>query len=100
MASRPEDAQPQLPKDARKRRTPLRGIIFLAVAILAAVGVALLLTRYMDARVQAARVPTAKIVIAKVDIPVAEPIRADWVAVVDWPAASSPRAPRAIRPRS
>jgi pilus assembly protein CpaB len=90
MAIRSEDSQPQPPRDGRKRKAAIRGIVFLVVAVSAAVGAAVLLTRYMDARVNAARVPTAKIVIAKVDIPVATPIQAEWLGVVDWPAATRP----------
>jgi pilus assembly protein CpaB len=90
MPTRPDDPQQPLPKDARKRRTAVRGIIFLALALFAAIGVALLLTRYMDARVDAARVPTTKIVVAKVSIPVADPIRAEWLELMSWPNASLP----------
>jgi cytochrome c-type biogenesis protein CcmH/NrfG len=46
MALRPEDTQPQLPKNGRKRMTPVRGIVLMVVAVAAAVGAALLLTRY------------------------------------------------------
>ena len=90
MALRTEDPQSQPPKEARKRRTPVRGLVFLALAIAAAVGVALLLTRYMDARVAAARIPTTKVVVAKANIPVADPILRDWLEVIDWPAVARP----------
>jgi pilus assembly protein CpaB len=90
MAIRSEDSQSQLPKDGRKRKGAVRGIVFLSVALVAAVGAALLLTRYMDARVAAVRVPTTKIVVAKVDVPVATPIQLEWVEAVDWPASARP----------
>jgi pilus assembly protein CpaB len=90
MMIRSEDSQPQLPKERRKRKIPVRGIIFLTVAVVAALAAAVLLTRYMDARVAAARVPTSKIVVAGIDIPVATPIKAEWLKAVDWPAASRP----------
>jgi pilus assembly protein CpaB len=85
-----EDTQPPLPKDGRKRKTPIRGIVLMVVAVAAAVGAALLLTRYMDARVAAARIPTSKVVVARVDIPVASPIKLEWLAPVDWPASARP----------
>lgn len=90
MALRTEDPQPQPTKEARKRRGAIRGVAFIALALVAAAGVALLLTRYMEARVRAARVPTTKIVVAKADIPVADPIKPEWLDAIDWPAASRP----------
>jgi pilus assembly protein CpaB len=90
MAIRTDDPAAQTPKDGRKRKAPVRGIALLLLALFAALGAALLLTRYMDARVAAARVPTTKIVVAAVDIPVAEPIQRDWLKAVDWPAAARP----------
>jgi pilus assembly protein CpaB len=74
--------------DARRSRA--RALLFLAAAALAAVGAAVLLTRYMDARVAAVRVPTEKVVIAAVDLPVATPLKPGHLAVVDWPIASLP----------
>jgi pilus assembly protein CpaB len=90
MALRTEDPQTQLPKEGRKKRTALRGVVFIALALVAAAGVALLLTRYMESRLAAARVPTTKIVVAKVDIPVADPIKPEWLETIDWPAAARP----------
>jgi pilus assembly protein CpaB len=90
MMIRSEDPQPQAPKDRRKRKIPVRGIIFLTVAIVAALAAAVLLTKYMDARVAAARVPTTKIVVADIDIPVATPIKSEWLKAVDWPATARP----------
>lgn len=90
MALRTEDPQTQLPKEARKKRTALRGVVFIVLALVAAAGVALLLTRYMESRLAAARVPTTKIVVARVDIPVADPIKPEWLETIDWPAASRP----------
>jgi pilus assembly protein CpaB len=68
----------------------VRAVVFLSVAVLAAVGAALLLTRYMDAKTAAMRVPTARVVVAAVDIPVASPIKPEWLTTVDWPAISRP----------
>lgn len=74
----------------RKRRSATWGVTFIVVALLAATGTALLLTRYMDARVAAARVPTSEVVVAQVDIPVAMPIKAEWLSVVAWPSTARP----------
>ncbi len=90
MMIRSEDSQPQGAKERRKRKFPLRGVLLLTVAVVAALSAAVLLTRYMEARVAAARVPTTKIVVAGVDIPVATPIKAEWLKAVDWPAAAKP----------
>ncbi len=90
MVIRSDDPLTQTPKERRRRKVPLRGIVFLTIALAAALSAAVLLTRYMDARVAAARVPTTKIVVADVDIPVATPIKAEWLKAIDWPAAARP----------
>jgi pilus assembly protein CpaB len=72
------------------KRSGLRAAIFLAFALVAAVGTALVLTRYLEARTAAARVPTVKVVVAALDIPLATALRSEALEVVDWPAASRP----------
>lgn len=76
--------------EKKARSGALRAALFLVVALVAAVGSAVLLTRYMDARTAAARVPTVKVVVAAVDVPPGSEIRAENLAVVDWPASSRP----------
>ena len=76
--------------DRKSRRAALRASLFLGLAVVAAVGSALLLTRYMEARTAAARVPTRTVMVAAVDLPVGTEIRAEHVRKVDWPVASSP----------
>jgi len=61
-----------------------------AVSLVAAIGSALLLTRYMDARTAQARLPTRPVVIAAVDLPVGAELRPENLAVVAWPASSVP----------
>jgi pilus assembly protein CpaB len=90
MVMRSDEDQPQPPRDTRKKKVPVRGILLLTVAVAAALAAAMLLTRYMEARVAAARVPTTRIVVAAVDIPVATPIQADWLQAIDWPVSSRP----------
>jgi pilus assembly protein CpaB len=72
------------------RRSGLRAAIFLVVAALAAVGTAVVLTRYLEARTAAVRIPTVKVVVAAMDIPLATALRAEALQVVDWPEASRP----------
>lgn len=72
------------------RRTGLRAALFLGVAAIAAIATAVLFTRYLEMKASAARVPTTKVVVAAVDIPSATALRAESVAVLDWPAASTP----------
>lgn len=76
--------------DRGHRRSGLRALVFLMVALVAAVGSALLLTRYMDARVAAARVPTEKVVVADVELPIGSELRAENLRAVNWPAAGRP----------
>jgi pilus assembly protein CpaB len=85
-----EGQQASLTKDRRRRRNAALGIALIAVAVVAAVAAASLLTRYMDRRISEARVPTEKVAVARVDIPVAIPITAEWVELVDWPSAARP----------
>lgn len=75
---------------AKGKRSGLRAVFFLAFAVVAALGTAVVLTRYLEARTAAVRVPTAKVVVAALDIPLAAAIRADALKVVDWPAVSLP----------
>jgi pilus assembly protein CpaB len=75
---------------AKPRKRIVRAVALFGLALLAAITTALLLTRYMDARTAAARVPTTPVVAAAVDIPVATPIKAEWLTVVQWPETSRP----------
>ncbi|WP_242343576.1 Flp pilus assembly protein CpaB [Anaeromyxobacter terrae] len=72
------------------RRTGLRAALFLGLAAIAAIGTAFLFTRYLEAKASAARLPTAKVVVAAVNMPSATALRAESLAVIDWPAASTP----------
>lgn len=90
MAIRPDEPSSAGVRDRHKRRNATWGLAFIVIALVAAAGAALLLTRYMDSRVAAARVPTSEVVVAQVDIPVATPIKPEWLSVVAWPAAARP----------
>ncbi len=68
----------------------LRALLYLAAAVLAALGTAVLLTRYMDTRVAAVRIPTEKVVVAATELPIATELELGALATIDWPAASLP----------
>ncbi len=68
----------------------LRALLYLAAAVLAALGTAVLLTRYMDTRVAAVRVPTEKVVVAAAELPIATELELKVLSTVDWPAAALP----------
>lgn len=72
------------------KRSGARAMIFLALALVAALGTAVALTRYLEARTAAVRVPTTKVVVAAFDLPLATALRAESLKVVDWPTASLP----------
>jgi pilus assembly protein CpaB len=76
--------------DRSTLRAGVRAALFFAVALVAAVGSALLLTRYMEARTAAVRVPTEAVVVADVDLPVGTELRAEHLRAIAWPIASRP----------
>ncbi|BDG08493.1 Flp pilus assembly protein CpaB [Anaeromyxobacter paludicola] len=73
------------------RRSAVRALLFLVVALVAASSAAFLLTRYLDARTAAMRVPTVKVVVADADLPIATIVSESSLKVVDWPAGSAPQ---------
>ena len=76
--------------DRKTRRAALRAALFLGLAVVAAVGSALLLTRYMEARTAAARVPDARRRGGGHRPAGRHRDRAEHVRPVEWPAASAP----------
>lgn len=90
MAERHDSTALYRAADRSTRRSGVRAALFAIVALVAAVGSALLLTRYMDARTAAARVPTTQVVVAAVDLPVGTEITPEKLRVIAWPAASVP----------
>jgi pilus assembly protein CpaB len=68
----------------------IRAIVYLVIAVIAALGTAVLITRYMDTRVAAMRVPTQKVVVAASDLSIGTKLRADQLITIDWPATSLP----------
>ena len=76
--------------DRKTLRSGSRAILFFVVALIAAVGTALLLTRYMEARTAAARVPTETVLVADMDLPIGTELRPEQLRAVAWPVSSLP----------
>jgi pilus assembly protein CpaB len=69
------------------RRSGTRAALFWAFALVAGLGTALLISRYLDHRAGAVTSsPVAKIVVAAVDLPLASKIRAEDLKLAEWPA--------------
>jgi pilus assembly protein CpaB len=83
-------ASEQKSRSADPGKGRLRALLYLAAAIFAALGTAVLLTRYMDSRIAAIRVPTEKVVIAAIDLSIATKLQPDHLTVIEWPKASRP----------
>jgi len=77
------------------RRSGVRAAAFWGVAIIAGLGAALLITRYLERRTVTVSTPTAKIVVAAMDLPLATRIRPEQVRLTDWPLTGIP--PGAMR---
>ncbi len=83
-------ASDQKARTAGAEKGRLRALIYFLAAGVAAVGAAVLLTRYMDRRIAAVRIVTEKVVVAATDMSIATTLRPDLLRVVDWPLASKP----------
>jgi pilus assembly protein CpaB len=72
------------------RRSGVRAAAFWGVAIIAGLGAALLITRYLERRTVTVSTPTAKVVVAAMDLPLATTIRPEQVRLTDWPLTGIP----------
>jgi pilus assembly protein CpaB len=70
-------------------------VAFWGVAIVAGLGAALLITRYLERRTVSVSTPTSKIVVAAMDLPLATRLRPEQLRMADWPVTAMP--PGAIR---
>jgi pilus assembly protein CpaB len=77
------------------RRSGVRAVAFWGVAIVAGLGAALLITRYLERRTVSVSTPTSKIVVAAMDLPLATKLRPEQLRMADWPVTAMP--PGAIR---
>jgi pilus assembly protein CpaB len=73
----------------------VRAAAFWGIAIIAGLGAALLITRYLERRTVTVSTPTAKIVVAAMDLPLATKLRAEQLRLADWPLSALP--PGALR---
>jgi pilus assembly protein CpaB len=73
----------------------VRAVAFWGVAIVAGLGAALLITRYLERRTVSVSTPTSKIVVAAMDLPLATRLRPEQLRMADWPVTAMP--PGAIR---
>lgn len=73
----------------------MRAVAFWGVAIVAGLGAALLITRYLERRTVSVSTPTSKIVVAAMDLPLATRLRPEQLRMADWPVTAMP--PGAIR---
>lgn len=73
------------------RRSAIRAAIFLVVSAGAAIGAALILMRYLEARTSTQRVPTVPVIVAALDLPEATELRAESLVVLSWPQAAVPK---------
>lgn len=81
--------------ESSARRTGVRAVAFWGVAIVAGLGAALLITRYLERRTVSVSTPTSKIVVAAMDLPLATRLRPEQLRMADWPVTAMP--PGAIR---
>lgn len=81
--------------DSGSRRSGVRAAMFWVVAIVAGLGAALLITRYLERRTVTVSTPTAQIVVAAVDLPLATKLRIEHLKLTDWPIGGLP--PGALR---
>jgi pilus assembly protein CpaB len=70
-------------------------VAFWGIAIIAGLGAALLITRYLERRTVSVSTPTSKIVVAAMDLPLATKLRPEQLRMADWPVTAMP--PGAIR---
>src|SRR6266436_5066935 len=74
----------------RSRRSGARAALFWCVAIVAGLGAAMMITRYLERHGKTVSVPSTQIVVAATDLPLATRIRAEQVKLVDWPVSAAP----------
>jgi pilus assembly protein CpaB len=72
------------------RRSGTRAALFWVFALVAGLGTALLLARYMDKRGGGQSVALSGVVVAAVDLPLAAKLKIEDLKVIDWPAEHIP----------
>jgi pilus assembly protein CpaB len=72
--------------EPQARRSGTRAALFWAFALVAGLGTALLLARYLDKRGGAAAVNMSTVVVAAADLPLAAKLKIEDLKVIEWPA--------------
>ena len=70
----------------QSRRSGTRAALFWAFALVAGLGTALLLARYLDKRGGGSAVAMSGVVVANVDLPLAAKLKIEDMKVIEWPA--------------
>jgi pilus assembly protein CpaB len=76
--------------DNTARRSGTRAALFWAFALVAGLGTALLIARYLDKRGGGQTVAIAKVTVAAVDLPLAAKLKIEDLKIIDWPAEHLP----------
>ena len=72
--------------EPQARRSGTRAVLFWAFALVAGLGTALLLARYLDKRPGGNAVAISGVVVAAVDLPLAAKLKVEDLKVIEWPA--------------
>jgi pilus assembly protein CpaB len=72
------------------RRSGTRAALFWAFALVAGLGTALMITRYLDKGARGAAVPVGQVVVAVGDLPLAAKLKLEDLKVIEWPAEHIP----------
>jgi pilus assembly protein CpaB len=76
--------------DNTSRRSGTRAALFWAFALVAGLGTALLIARYLDKKGGGVTVTMAKVAVAAVDLPLAAKLKVEDIKVIEWPAEHMP----------
>jgi pilus assembly protein CpaB len=76
-------------REGGSRRSASRAILFWTMAIIAGSVTAVMLKSYLDKR-QAAAPALSQVVVAAMDLPIATTLKAEHLAVIDWPSKARP----------
>ena len=76
--------------EPQARRSGTRAVLFWAFALVAGLGTALLLARYLDKRPGGTAVAISGVVVAAVDLPLAAKLKIEDLKVIEWPAEHLP----------
>ena len=76
--------------DNTSRRSGTRAALFWAFALVAGLGTALMIARFLDKRGGGGAVALAKLAVAATDLPLAAKLKPEDIKVIDWPAEHVP----------